>query len=144
MNWFECKVSYEKMMENGMLKKVTEPYLVDALSFTEAEARTIEEIKHYVSGEFTISDIKRARIAELFFNENGDRYYKVKVFYITLDEKSGAEKKTAVQMLVQANDIEDAIAILKEGMKGTMSDYTIASVTESPIMDIFPFSTDEK
>ena len=89
-NWFECKVSYEKMLENGMQKKVTEPYLVDALSFTEAEARIIEEIRPFITGEFTVTDIKRARLSELFFNENGDRFYKIKVYFITLDEKSGA------------------------------------------------------
>ena len=127
-------------MENGVQKKVTEPYLVDALSFTEAEARITEEIKPYISGEFTITDIKRARLAELFFNPAGDRYYKIKVNFITLDEKSGAEKKTAAQMLAQALDLKEAIAVLEEGMKGTMADYTIASVTETMIMDVFPFS----
>jgi hypothetical protein len=131
-------------MENGVLKKVTEPYLVDALSFTEAEARIIEEIKPYISGEFTIADIKRARINELFFNELGDRYYRIKVYFISLDEKSGAEKKTAVQMLAQASDLKEAIAVLEEGMKGSMADYTIASVVETMIMDVFPFSADAK
>lgn len=144
MNWFECKISYDKMMENGIIKKVTEPYLVDALSFTEAEARITEEIKPYISGEFVVADIKRARISELFFNENGDRYYRIKVNFITLDEKSGAEKKTAVQMLAQASDLKEAIEILEEGMKGTMADYTIASVTETMLMDVFPFSSDSK
>ena len=109
-NWFECKVSYEKMLENGMQKKVTEPYLVDALSFTEAEARIIEEIRPFITGEFTVTDIKRARLSELFFNENGDRFYKIKVYFITLDEKSGAEKKTAAQMLAQATTLKEAIA----------------------------------
>ena len=141
MNWFECKISYEKMMENGVLKKVTEPYLVDALSFTEAEARIIEEMKPFISGEFTVTDIKRARIAELFFNEKGDRYYKFKVLFITLDEINGAEKKTAVQMLAQASDIKDAITVLENGMKGTLADYVIASVSETPIMDVFRFSS---
>jgi small-conductance mechanosensitive channel len=131
-------------MENGMQKKVTEPYLVDALSFTEAEARIIEEIKPYISGEFTVADIKRARINELFFNELGDRYYRIKVFFITLDEKSGAEKKTSVQMLAQASDIKEAIAVLEEGMKGSMADYGIASVVETMIMDVFPFSAEAK
>jgi small-conductance mechanosensitive channel len=144
MNWFECKVSYEKMMENGIQKRVTEPYLVDALSFTEAEARIIEEMKPYISGEFIVTDIKRAKIAELFFNENGDKYYKIKVFFITLDEKSGTEKKTASQMLAQASDLKEAIEVLEKGMKGTLADYTIASVTETLIMDVFPFSTDDK
>ncbi len=144
MNWFECKVAYEKIMENGAPKKVTEPYLVDALSFTEAEARILEEMKPFISGEMTIADIKRARLAELFFNENGDRYYKAKVQFITLDEKSGAEKKTSMQMLAQASDIKEAIAVIEEGMKGTMADYVIASVSETMIMDVFPFSAEEK
>ena len=138
-NWFECKVSYMKMMENGMQKKVTEPYLVDALSFTEAEARIIEEIRPFITGEFTVTDIKRARLSELFFNEQGDRFYKIKVYFITLDEKSGAEKKTAAQMLAQASTLKEAIAVLEEGMKGTLTDYVIASVAETQLMDVFPF-----
>ena len=142
-SWFECKVSFEKVLENGMQKKVTEPYLVDALSFTEAEARIIEEIRPFISGEFTVTDIKRARLSELFLNENGDRFYKIKVYFITLDEKSGAEKKTAAQMLAQACTLKEAIAVLEEGMKGTMADYTIASVTETMLMDVFPFSVND-
>ena len=138
-NWFECKVSFEKIMENGAQKKVTEPYLVDALSFTEAEARIIEEIRPFVSGEFTVTDIKRARLSELFFNENGDRFYKIKVYFITLDEKSGAEKKTSTQVLVQAADLRDAVKKLGEGMKGTMADYVIASVAETALMDVYPY-----
>ncbi|HBK28722.1 MAG TPA: hypothetical protein DDZ04_02435 [Parabacteroides sp.] len=141
-NWFECKISYDKVLENGMQKKVTEPYLVDALSFTEAEARIIEEIKPFISGEFTVTDIKRARISEIFFNENGDRFYKIKVFYITLDEKSGAEKKTAAMMLAQASTLKEALGVLEEGMKGTLSDYTVASITETMLMDVFPFDAD--
>ncbi|OLQ19625.1 DUF4494 domain-containing protein [Tannerella forsythia] len=144
MNWFECKVSYEKAMEGGMQKKVTEPYLVDAMSFTEAEARIIEEIRPYISGEFTVADIKRARLSEIFYNPQGDRYYKAKVCYITLDEKSGAEKKTAVQMLAQASSVREAIEVIDEGMKGTMADYEIVSVAESPLIDVFPFSEDAK
>ena len=141
-NWFECKVSYEKMLENGMQKKVTEPYLVDALSFTEAEARIIEEIRPFITGEFTVTDIKRARLSELFFNENGDRFYKIKVYFITLDEKSGAEKKTAAQMLAQATTLKEAIAVLEDGMKGTLADYTIASVTETQLMDCLLYTSD--
>ena len=116
--WFECKIRYEKVMENGMNKKVTEPYLVDALSFTEAEARIIEEITPFISGEFTVSDIKRANYSELFFCEEdaADRWFKCKLFFITLDEKSGAEKKTSTQVLVQAADLRDAVKKLDEGM----------------------------
>lgn len=86
--WFECKIRYDKMLENGMQKKVTEPYLVDAMSFTEAEARIIEEITPFISGEFEVANIKKAKINEMFFDENGDKFYKAKVAFITIDEKS--------------------------------------------------------
>ena len=143
--WFECKIRYEKVMENGMNKKVTEPYLVDALSFTEAEARIIEEITPYISGEFTVSDIKRANYSELFPSEEdaADRWFKYKLFFITLDEKSGAEKKTSTTVLVQASDLRDAVKKLDEGMKGTMADYQIASVAETAIMDVYPYEAKE-
>ena len=100
-NWFICKVSYQKMMENGFQKKVTEQYLVDSLSFTEAEARIIEEMRPYITGEFTVSAVGRARLTEVFFNE-GETYYKVKINFITLDERTGVEKKTPAQILVEA------------------------------------------
>jgi len=143
-NWFECKIRYVKVMENGMQKKVTEPYLVDALSFTEAEARIIEEMTPFISGEFTVSDIKRANYSELFPSdeESADRWFKCKLIFITLDEKSGAEKKTSTQVLVQAADLRDAVKKLDEGMKGTMADYQINSITETAIMDVFPYTTE--
>ena len=142
--WIECKIRYEKTMENGMNKKVTEPYLVDALSFTEAEARIIEEMTPFISGEFTVSDIKRANYSELFpcEEEAADRWFKCKLVFITLDEKSGAEKKTSTQVLVQAADLRDAVKKLDEGMKGTMADYQIASVAETAIMDVYPYSAE--
>ena len=139
-NWFECKIKYDKMLETGMQKSVTEPYLVDALSFTEAEARIIQEIKPYISGEFSVSDIKRAKYTESFFNETGDRYFKARLFFITLDEKSGAEKKTGINMLVQATLLKEAVEIVETEMKKTMIDYTFASVAETAIMDVFPYS----
>ena len=143
-NWFECKVTYEKVLENGTQAKVTEPYLVDALSFTEAEARIIEEIRPFISGEFTVSGIRRARLSELFFNENGDRFYRIKVAFITLDEKSGAEKRTTAAMLAQASTLKEAITVMEEGMKGTMADFVILSVTETQIMDVYPYSVEHE
>ena len=143
--WFECKIRYEKTLENGMTKKVNEPYLVDALSFTEAEARIIEEMAPFISGEFTVSDIKRANYSELFPSdeEAADRWFKCKLLFITLDEKSGAEKKTSTQVLVQAADLRDAVKKLDEGMKGTMADYQIAAVAETAIMDVYPYKSDD-
>ena len=138
-SWFECRIRYEKTLENGMNKKVTKPYLVDALSFTEAESRIAEEVEPFVSGEFAVSDIKRVNYAEVFPDQTGkaDRWFKCKLVFITLDEKSGAEKKTSTQVLVQAADLRDAVKKLDEGMKGTMTDYQIASVNETAIMDVY-------
>ena len=140
--WFECKVKYERTMDDGKVKKVNEPYLVDALSFTEAEERIIEERKHYMSGEFQVSDIKRARYAELFEtdDESADRWFKVKLTFITLDEKTGAEKKTSQNVLVQAADLRDAVKRLDEGMKSSMMDYVISSVAESPLLDVYHYT----
>lgn len=137
--WFECKVRYERMAENGVVKKVNEPYLVDALTFTEAEARIIEKITPYISGDFSISAVKKTKISEIFFDDRGDRFYMVKVNFITLDEKSGAEKKSSNFILVQASDFAGALNKFEEGMKGTMADYEIASISETPLMDVFPF-----
>ena len=125
-----------------MNKKVTEPYLVDALSFTEAEARIIEEMAPYVSGEFTVSDVSRARYSEIFYAEddiNASYWYKVKLGFITLDGMTGAEKKTFTNVLVQATDLRDAVKRLDAGMKGCMADYIIVSVAETPIVDVYPY-----
>ena len=144
--WFEVKIRYEKMMDNGMNKKVTEPYLFDALSFTESEGKCIQEMTPFITGEFTVSDIKRANYSEIFFSEEdaADRWFKCKLMFITLDEKSGAEKKTATNILVQAADLRDAVKKLDEGMKGTMADYQIASVSETAIIDVYPYIPEEK
>ena len=134
--WFECKIKYEKTAEEGKIVKVSEGYLIDALSFTEAEARIIEEMKPFISGEFQVANIKRAKINEMFFNENGDKWYRAKVNFITLDEEKGVEKRTAVSMMVQASDIHEALKGITEGMKGSMADYEIATITETLIMDV--------
>ena len=142
--WFECKVRYEKTLENGLVKKVTEPYLVDALSFTEAEKRFIEEIEPFMSGDFQVTDIKRAKYAELSEadEEAADRWFKAKVAFITLDEKSGAEKRSNQNMLIQAADLRDAVKRLDKGMEGTMADYVIVSIAETPIMDIVHYKAE--
>jgi hypothetical protein len=124
-------------MEDGALKSVTETNIVNALSFTEAEARIIEEITPYISGDFTVSAVKKTNISEIFYDEKGDRWYKVKVLFITLDEKSGVEKQTANYMLVQASDFHNALENFIDGMKSTMADFKITSISETNIMDVF-------
>ena len=145
-DWFECKVRYDKTLETGLLKKVTESYLVDALSFTEAEERFLQEIEPMMSGEYSVSDIKRAKIAELFesIDTTDDKWYKAKVAYIAYDEKKGVEKRTNQTILIQAKDLRVAVHNLDLGMKGTMGDWDIISIAETPIMDIFKFTADGK
>jgi hypothetical protein len=136
-NWFECRIRYDKTMENGAVKKVTEPYLVDALSFTEAEARIIEEMEPFISGEFSVSAVKRTKISEIFWDDSADKWYLVKVAFITIDERSAAEKKTTSLILTAATDFKGALNAFNEGMKGTMADYEIVSIAETPIMDVY-------
>lgn len=136
-SWFECKVKYDKTLNEGTVKAVSEPYLVNALSFTEAEARIIEELQPYLSGEYKVDTVKRVKLSELFFDESGDRWYKAKVNFITLDEKRGIEKRTACNMLVQASEFAGALKNLMDGMKGTLGDFEIASIAETPLLDVF-------
>lgn len=144
LNFFECKVKYEKVMENGLQKHVTEAYLVDALSYTEAESRFLEEISPFMSGEFEVGSITRVKIHDIFFNEkeSADKWYKCKLSFIALDEKSGAEKRSNTFFFVQASDLREAIKYLDEQMKGTISDYEIIAVTETLIMDVYPYEAD--
>ena len=144
--WFTCKVRYEKTLENGQNKLVTEPYLVDALSFTEAEARIIEEMTPFVCGEFSVSAVAKANYAELLSAEDdlsADLWYKVKLGFITIDERTGSEKKTFSNVLVQASDLRDALNRLDESMKGSMADYVVVSVSETPIVDVFPYENEK-
>jgi len=142
-NWFECKVKYVKIDENGKEKKVTEPYLVDAVSFTEAEARIHTELEKMIHSDFIVTNISKSNISELFPNENGDRWFKSKTTFVTVDEESGKEKKSNNYMLVEANNVKDAYEYLTEGLSDMIVPFEIPSVTESPIMDVFPFFKDE-
>ena len=145
-DWYETNIRYEKTMEDGAQKKVTEQYVVDALSFTEAENTIIEEMSSYISGEFKITDIKHAAYREIFFSENGndDRWYKAKLQFITLDEKSGKEKRSNVNYLVQAANMNGAIKNIDTVMGGTMIDYVIANISETRIMDVYEHNAPKK
>ncbi len=144
--WFECKIQYEKMMEDGLQKKVVETYTIDALSFTEAEQRIMEEMSSYISGEFTIKDIKIAPYGEIFFSdeEMADKWYKTKLQFITIDEKTAKEKKSSVNYLVNAGTLNGAVKNIDEVMGGTMIDYIIYSVSETSLMDVFEYGKEDK
>ena len=137
--WYECSARYEKTLENGMTKFVSEPYLVEACSFTEAEKRFIEYITPFMSGDFEVKAVKKCKITEIFYadDEKSDKWYKAKLSFITLDEGNGVEKRKTQSMMVQASDFRDALKRLDDGMKGTMADYEITSITETKIMDVF-------
>ncbi len=135
--WIEVKARYDKMMDNGTVKKITEPYLADALSCTEAEARVTEEIQPFISGDFRISSVVTTKISEIFWDASGDRFYKVKVNFITIDEKTASEKRTATYILVQASGFKEAYDNFIDGMKDTMADFEIEAITETKLVDVF-------
>ncbi|MCW2118035.1 DUF4494 domain-containing protein [Flavobacterium sp. 7A] len=142
--WFECKIKYRKTDENGGQKVTSEPYLVDALSYTEAERRINEEMAAYVSEEFKITNIKVANYAEIHPFENSDRWFKSKIAMIAFDEESGKERKTNMYFLVQANDVREAYDNTMHTMQNTMGEFAITAINESPIMDVFPYFSGEE
>lgn len=136
--WFETSIRYDKTLEDRMPKKVTELYVVDALSFGEAEETITKEMSAYISGEFEVKNITPATYSEIFFSENAndDRWYKAKVSFIVIDEKTEKEKRTSVTYLVQAATFNGAVKNIEEVMGGIMMDYVIANISETKIMDV--------
>lgn len=137
--WFETKIKYQKAQEDGSEKIVSEAYVVDALSFTEAESVIIDEMSVYVSGEFKVSGITKASYKDVFFSEdaNDDKWYKVKLQFITIDEKTEKEKRTNILYLVQAKSLARSLRYIDEEMGKGMSDYEIVAINETKIMDVF-------
>ena len=139
--WFECKIRYEKTMEDGLLKKVNEVYVIDALSFSEAEERITKEMSSYISGEFEIVDVKIAPYREVFFADDNlaDQWFKAKLSFITIDERSNKEKRTSMMYLVNAGNISSAISNIDKVMSGTMIDYVTTSISATKIFDVFEY-----
>lgn len=137
--WFETKVKYQKTMEDGSEKVVSEAYVVDALSFTEAESAIIDEMSVYVSGELKVSGIGKACYGEIFFSDidDDDKWYKAKLQFITIDEKSEKEKRSNVTYLVQAKSLARALRYIDEVMGKTMIDYDVVGLNETKLMDVF-------
>ena len=140
-NWYETAIRYDKTMEDGMPKKVIEYYVVDALSFGEAEEMITQEMSSYISGEFEVKNITPATYHEIFFSDNDadDRWYKAKLQFITIDEKTDKEKRSSVTYLVQAGTLKGAVNNIESVMGTTMIDYVIASVAETTLMDVFEY-----
>ena len=139
--WFECKIRYEKTMEDGLPKKVSEVYVVDALSFSEAEERIMEEMLPYNLVDIEIVDVKIAPYREVFFADNNlaDQWFKAKLSFITIDERTDKEKRTSMMYLVNAGNISSAINNIGEVMSGTMIDYVTTSISATKIFDVFEY-----
>lgn len=137
--WFECKVRYLKTQDDGSKKIVNELYVVDALSFTEAEASIIDNMAVYVSGELKIANINPTNYNEIFFSDidDDDLWFKARLAFITIDEKSNNEKRTYTNYLIQAKGIERAKRYVDEVMGKTMIDYELKSLSETKILDVF-------
>lgn len=137
--WFETKIRYDKTQEDGRQKPVTEQYVVDALSFSEAEASILEEMKVYISGDYKITDIRPAAYHEVFFSDmdRDDKWYKAKLQFLTIDEKTEKEKRTTVTYLVQAASLNGAVKNIEDVMGSTAIDYDLVSINETQIMDVF-------
>lgn len=135
--YYETRIRYDKMHDNGIVKKTTESFLVDALSFTEAEARITEEQRPYISGDFNVSAVKKTKIAEIYRDETGDKWYRCKIMFINIDEKSESEKRSPSVIMVQASNFRHAYDNLLDCMKGTVADYEIAEIVETKILDVY-------
>ena len=135
-NWFECRVSYDKTQENGNVKRITEAYLVEAENFTEAEDRITRSMQPFISGDFTVSAVRR-RNYDTVLEGNGDTYYRVKIICITIDERSGAEKKNNLFLLVQAEGFGAAMGDARDFMKGSVEEWFFHTITETSILEVF-------
>jgi len=142
--WFETTAKYIKMDENGRERKTSETYLLDAISFSEAETRIYKELQTMVSGEFLVTKIAKTNICEIIPSDNGDRWYKAKVSFITIDEELGKEKRVAQYVLVFSNSPKEASDQITEAMQGMMADFEISSISESNILDVFPYAESDK
>lgn len=136
--WIETKVRYDKVTESGLVKKTTDSYMVDALSFTEAEGRTIAEVSPHMRGEFAVAAVRKSNVAEVWESPSAgdDRWYKAKLIFITIDGRSGTEKKSAHHVLVQARSLPRAVELVEERMRDSVADYELAAVQETAIVDI--------
>lgn len=141
-SYYTVKVKYIKQMEDGALKRVTEPYLLDAVSFTDAEARIYKELGQMIRGEFLVTGVAKTDYADIFHYEDYDTWYKCKVTYVSVDADSGKEKKISNNFLVTANNVKQAYERIEESLKSMLVSFHIPKIEESPLIDIFPYDPD--
>ncbi|MFA5574858.1 MAG: DUF4494 domain-containing protein [Brumimicrobium sp.] len=139
-NWFTVKVKYTKQLDNGKLKRVTEPYLVDAATFTDAEKRIQYEIGLNVRGEFDVTGISRTNYTDIFYYDDSDDWYKCKITYTSVDaDEQGKEKKITGNFMVTANNVKEAFERIKESIADMISSYEIPAISLTNIVDVFPY-----
>lgn len=143
-NWHTVKVKYTKEHRDGTLKRLTEPYLVNASSFTDAEARIYKEVGEYVRGEFLVTSIVKTDFADIFFFDDAEVWYKAKVSYVTEDADSGKEKRINNNFLVTAHNVKEAYERLEESLKGLMATYSIPIISETQIQEVFTYQPPEE
>lgn len=139
-NWFTVKVKYTKQLDNGQFKRVSEPYLLAAMTFTDAEARIYEELGSLIKGEFNVVGITRTEIHDIFAYDDADVWYKVKITYESEAADDEKSKKVAQNFLVSAHSVKDAYERIKESLSTLMVDFQIPSIMVSPIVEIFPYT----
>lgn len=141
--WFLCKVKYAKENEEGLLKNISEQYLVDAVSFTEAEAILYDRLASQIRGDFQVTGISKSNIVDVFFYEDSDIWYKCKISYLVADADSGKEKKVTQYMIVTAEDVKNAYDRIQESLSNMLVSFRIPDIVESAIVEVFPFEKDE-
>ncbi len=141
--WFECKVKYTKVTESGKEQTITENFLLDAVSFTDAETRIIRQMEQMVRGEFNVTDIKKSRIGEVFPYDTGEWWFKATINLVTVDEEAGKEKKMRTYYLIMADDIKEALERLEESLSYLVIPYVVSALAVSTIVDVFPYEASE-
>ena len=141
--WFECKVKYNKTLQSGKEQLVTENFLLDAVSFTDAETRMMRQMQEMVRGEFNVTDIKKSRIGEVFPYDTGEWWFKATINLVTIDEEAGKEKKMRTYYLIMADDIKEALQRLDESLSYLVIPYVVSALAVSTIVDVFPYEPSE-
>jgi len=142
-NWFEVKVRYTKQLDNGTFKRVTESYLISAISFTDAEARVYEELGSTIRGEFIVTAMKRENLHDIFAYDDADVWYKSTISFQSESDEGGKSKAVKQTFLVTASSVKEATERINESLKGLMADYVIKGTVESAIIDVFPFNSED-
>ncbi|GJM61099.1 DUF4494 family protein [Persicobacter diffluens] len=143
-NWFLCKVKYRKEDDKGILKNISEAYLVDALSFTEAESRIHEELGSVIRGEFQVTNMSKSRIVDVFEYPDTDNWHKCKVTYVMIDEEAKKEKKVSNLMIVSAANVKEAYERIQESLSSMLVPFQIPEIAETPIVEIFKYKSPDQ